>query len=298
MGTRVTQNMLNNQFVRNLNTNAQRMQSNQEQLSTTRRINRPSDDPVGITYGLRYRNEISANDQYVNNSNAAVSLMDYTDTTLSQAGDVLQRVRELAVQASNGTNSAESLKSIQSEVEQLSEQMITIGNSQFNGKYIFNGQLTDKVPYTSGNAGNEITDAHDINFELGTGVKIAVSVNGNSAFGVAGDTNNVFKVLKDIQDALKTSDFQNLTNDIGRLDKGMDKFLEVRADVGAKSNRIQLILNRLQDTGTNLTSMQSKVEDADIPGVITNLKTDQNVYQSSLEVGAKLIQPSLIDFLR
>jgi flagellar hook-associated protein 3 FlgL len=117
-------------------------------------------------------------------------------------------------------------------------------------------------------------------------------------FGNPGDPNNVFKVMKDIQIALDKSDFANLTNNIGRLDKGLDKFLEARADVGAKSNRIDLILNRIKDTGTNLTSMQSKVEDADIPMVITNLKTDQNVYQSSLEVGAKLISPSLIDFLR
>src|SRR4051812_14017207 len=130
MGTRITQNMLNTQLMRNLNSNMIRMDNSQNQLATGRRINKPSDDPVGIAFGLRYRSEIAANDQYESNANAAVSWMDYTDVTLGQAGDVLQRIRELTVEAASGTNSAESLKAIKSEVTQLSEQMVTIGNSE------------------------------------------------------------------------------------------------------------------------------------------------------------------------
>jgi flagellar hook-associated protein 3 FlgL len=297
-GFRVTQSMLNTQLLSNLSSNLLRTQQNQDQLSTGRRINKASDDPVGITYGLRYRSEIDANTQYESNANSAASTLDFTDTTLSQVGDVLQRVRELTVQASNGTNTAESLNAIKSEISQLTEQMVTIGNSQFNGKYIFNGQLTDVPPYTLGTAETAKTDTQDINFELGTGMKIAVSTTGNAIFGNPGDPNNVFKTMKDIQTALNTSDFANLSNDLGRLDNGINKFLEARADVGAKSNRVNLILNRIKDTGANLTNMQSTVEDADIPTVITNLKTDQNVYQASLDVGAKIITPTLMDFLK
>jgi flagellar hook-associated protein 3 FlgL len=298
MGTRITQNMLNTQLMRNLNSNMLRMNDSQNQLATGRRINKPSDDPVGIAFGLRYRSEIAANDQYESNANAAVSWMDYTDVTLGQAGDVLQRVRELTVEASSGTNSAESLAAIKSEITQLTEQMITIGNSEFNGKQVFNGQQTDKKPYTLANAENEETDQLNINFELGAGVKIGISVNGNQIFGKAGDADNLFKVLKDIQTSMDSSDYKALTDDIGRIDKSMDAFLETRADIGAKSNRIEMIQNRLNDIGINLQTLQSKTEDADVAAVITSLKTDENVYNSSLDVGAKLIKPSLIDFLR
>jgi flagellar hook-associated protein 3 FlgL len=298
MGTRITQNMLNTQLMRNLNSNMLRMDNSQNQLATGRRINKPSDDPVGIAFGLRYRSEIAANDQYESNANAAVSWMDYTDVTLGQAGDVLQRIRELTVQASSGTNSAESLTAIKSEVTQLAEQMITIGNSEFNGKQVFNGQQTDKKPYTLENAENEETDQQNINFELGAGVKIGISVNGNQVFGKAGAPDNLFKVLKDIQTSMDSGDYKSLTEDIGRIDKSMDAFLETRADIGAKSNRIEMIQNRLNDIGINLQTLQSKTEDADVAAVITSLKTDENVYNSSLDVGAKLIKPSLIDFLR
>jgi flagellar hook-associated protein 3 FlgL len=290
--------MLNTQLMRNLNSNMRRMDNSQNQLATGRRINKPSDDPVGIAFGLRYRSEIAANEQFESNANAAVSWMDYTDVTLNQAGNVLQRVRELTVQAANGTNSAESLQAIKSEVTQLAEQMVTIGNSEFNGKQVFNGQLTDKKPYTLANAENETTDDQNINFELGAGVKIGISVTGTEVFGKAGSEDNMFRVLKDIQTAMDANDYKALTDDIGRLDKRMDAFLETRADIGAKSNRIDMILDRLKDIGINLQTLQSKTEDADIAAVITSLKTDENVYNSSLDVGAKLIKPSLIDFLR
>jgi flagellar hook-associated protein 3 FlgL len=298
MGTRITQNMLNTQLMRNLNTNLQRMDNSQNQLSTGRKINKPSDDPVGIAFGLRYRSELSANDQYESNANSAVSWMDYTDVTLDQAGSVLQRVRELTVQASSGTNSPEALTSIKSEISQLTEQMVTIGNSEFNGKQIFNGQLTDKKPYTLETAENDVTDNQNINFELGAGVKIGISMTGNEIFGEAGATDNVFKVLKDIQAHLDANDFTGLSNDIGALDKRMDGYLEARATIGAKSNRIELISNRLKDIGINLQTLQSKTEDTDMAEVVTNLKTDENVYNASLQIGAKLLQPSLIDFLR
>jgi len=298
MGTRITQNMLNTQLMRNLNSNLRRMDNSQNQLATGRRINKPSDDPVGIAFALRYRSEISANDQYESNANSAVSWMDYTDVTLNQAGAVLQRVRELTVQASNGSNSAEGLQAINSEIAQLTEQMIEIGNSEFNGKQIFNGQLTDKKPYTLETAESDVTDNQNINFELGAGVKIGISITGNDVFGKAGAADNLFKVLKDIQLHLEATDFASLTKDLGAIDKRMDGFLEARADIGAKNNRIELVLDRLKDIGINLQSLQSKTEDADVAEVITNLKTDENVYNASLDVGAKLIKPSLLDFLR
>jgi flagellar hook-associated protein 3 FlgL len=298
MGTRITQNMLNTQLMRNLNSNLTRMNNSQNQLSTGQKINKPSDDPVGITFGLRYRSEISANDQYESNANSAVSWLDYTDVTLNQAGTVLQRARELTVQASNGTNSPESLQAIKKEIGQLTEQMVTIGNSEFNGKQIFNGQLTDKKPYTSATAENDATDDQNINFELGAGVNIGISITGNEVFGKAGESDNVFKVLKDIQTHLDANDTTKLSNDIGALDKRIDGLLESRAVIGAKSNRIELIVDRLKDVGTNLVTLQSKTEDTDIAEVITQLKTDENVYNASLQIGTKLIQPSLLDFLR
>lgn len=299
MSLRVTQNMLNSGLMRNLTSNMRRMDGLQDQLSSGRRINKPSDDPVGLSYALRYRSEYGANEQYLDNLNTAKSWMDYTDSTLDKAGQVLQRMRELTVQASNGTNSQESLNSISSEVSQLYNEMVSIGNSEFNGKFIFNGQMTDTQPYNDPNtAATANVDPAQIQFEIGVGVRLPLNVTGDQVFGASTDTDNIFAITKQLMSDLQTNNQTGINGALNTLDSRMTKFLSVRADVGAKMNRIDFADNRTQDTSLNLQALTSKVEDADIAGTITNLKTAENVYQASLSVGAQLIRPSLVDFLK
>ncbi|MEW9702581.1 flagellar hook-associated protein FlgL [Paenibacillus sp. SI8] len=298
MTTRVTQGMMNNQLLRNVSANLGRINDHQNQLSTGRKINKPSDDPVGISFSLRYRSEGSANEQFKSNADAAVSWLDYTDTTLNQANTVMQRVRELTVNAANGTNPQSALDAIKKEVDQLTEQMVTIGNSQFNGKYVFNGQLTDKQPYTLATAETVQVDTGDIKFDIGVGVRVSANVSGDKIFGAPGASDNIFTVMKDLSAALGSGNQNAIGACIGRLDSRNEAFLQARADVGARQNRIELAQSRLEDISMNLQTLQAKAEDADIPGVITNLKTDENVYNASLSVGAKIISTSLVDFLR
>ncbi|WP_246309777.1 flagellar hook-associated protein FlgL [Paenibacillus alginolyticus] len=298
MPQRVTQGMMNTQLLTNLNSNLKRLDNLQNQLATGRQINKPSDDPVGISFSMRYRSEISSNDQYQKNADSASSWLDYSDTILNQAGDVIQRVRELAVQGANGTNPPEALDAINSEMKQLYGQLVQIGNSQFNGKYVFNGQTTDVKPYTEATADKDATDTGDIQFEVGVGSKLAVNITGDAVFGSAGSTTNAFAVVKNIMDNLSTGNYQGVSDSIGLLDSRTDIFLEKRADIGAKQNRIDLTTNRLKDTGVNITSLLSKTEDADMAKVITQLKTDENVYEASLSTGSKIIRPSLLDFLK
>ncbi|UKS26134.1 flagellar hook-associated protein FlgL [Paenibacillus sp. HWE-109] len=298
MTTRVTQGMMNNQLLRNVNANLLRMNENQNQLSTGRKINKASDDPVGISFSLRYRSEGSANEQYKTNADTAVSWLDYTDTTLNQATTVMQRVRELTIAAANGTNSQAALDATKKEIDQLKEQMITIGNSQFNGKYVFNGQLTDKQPYSLTFPEADIVDQGEIKFDIGVGVRVPANVTGDKIFGSPGDSDNIFRVLKDLSAALGSGNQPAIGAIVGRLDSRNEAFLQARADVGARQNRIELAQARLEDISMNLQTLQAKAEDADIPGVITNLKTDENVYNASLSVGAKIISTSLVDFLR
>jgi flagellar hook-associated protein 3 FlgL len=313
MSLRVTQSMMNTQLLRNISNNLGRMDNMQNQLSTGRRINAPSDDPVGMTFAMRYRSELAANDQYTRNVDAAKSSIDFYDMTLSKAGDVVQRARELMVQGSNGSNPQSALDSIKSEMNQLYDQMVEIGNSKFNGKYVFNGEQTDKQPYptlslddpsTAPRASDVTTDPGQIRYELSPSMTLSVNVTGSDVFGkpAAGPSDttsdNIFQILRKASDSLSAGDTTGLTSLIGNLDSRMNSMLETRAEIGAKTNRIDLIQGRLDDLNVNLQAMQSKTEDADVPALITNLKTEENVYQASLSVGSKLISPSLVDFLR
>jgi len=304
---RVTQSMLNMNLLKNLNGNLSRLSTYSEQMSSLRKINRPSDDPIGISYSLRYRSDRAANEQYQANLDSAQSLLEFTDTMLGQLGEVIHRIRELTLQGANSTNPDVSLQSIKNEISQLNDHLVMIGNSSFNGKYIFNGQLTNVKPYSETNPQDADPDVGSLTYEVGQGIYVSVNVHGKQVFGdpvqydVNGDpipSDNLFQVVKDIMNALEQSDTFALNDALGRLDSRFDKILEVRSEVGAKANRLDLASRRLSDIDINLQTLQSRTEGVDMAALIVNLKTAENAYQASLSAGARIIQTSLMDFLR
>ncbi|ANE46709.1 flagellar hook protein FlgL [Paenibacillus swuensis] len=298
MSVRITQNMISTQLNRNLNNNMRKTELYQEQLSTGRKLNKPSDDPVGTLYSLRYRSNINANEEYKNNLDQTQSWLNFTDSMTGQTTDVYHRLRELVTQASNGTNPQSAMDAIKSEVVELKKQLVSIGNSKLRDNYVFNGQLTDIEPYSATNPANDSTDPYSISYDLGLGVRIPVNITGNAVFGEANAADNIFKIVDDMTTFLDTKNHTALSGLINPLDARLGKMLNVRAEIGAKVNRTEFISNRLDDLGLNLVDLQSKVEDADMAETIMKQKMNESVYQASLATGAKIIMPTLVDFLR
>lgn len=298
MPLRVTQNMMHSQVLGNITNNLRRMSNNQDVLSTARKINQPSDDPVGITYALRYRSELSMNEQYQKNVDMAKSYLDHTDTIMGQIGDLIQRAKELTLKGVNGTNPQSAMDAIAKEIGQIYEQAVTLGNDRMNGKYIFNGQFTDKQPYTSATAMTDQSDSQHINAQFGAGITLPINVTGDEVFGKPTEADNLFAVLKGLENAFSSGNRAQAGNLMDKLDTRFTTFLDMRAEVGARANRVDLVDNRLGDLTQNLTALDSKVEDADIAKTMVDLKQEENIYQASLSVGAKIVQPSLLDYLR
>lgn len=298
MALRVTPGMMNMQMMRNINTNLVRMDGNMNVLSTGMKLNKPSDDPVGITYSLRYRSELSFNDQYQKNADTALSWLEYTDTVIGQVNDISQRANQLLVQSVNGTNPPEALTAVGTELQQIYEQLVNLGNSKFNDKFIFNGQLTDQAPYDETLAPTQGTDTFGITYKFTEGASLAVNVSGQDVFGLPTDPDNLFGVIQRIQAALSIDDKAAAQAELGNMSSRLAKINEARSEIGAKTNRVDLINNRLGDLEMNLTAMQSKVEDADYAETIMKLKQDESVYQASLATSAKIMQISLLDYLR
>ncbi|MEK8209771.1 flagellar hook-associated protein FlgL [Paenibacillus sp. FSL L8-0696] len=303
---RVTSNMMNSQLLLNLNRNARTMNDTQLQLSSGRKINKASDDPVGITYSLRYRAELSSNEQYTKNVDSALSWLDFNDTVLGQAGDVVQKIRELTVQASTGTNPQSALDSINAEVMQLKEQLVDIANSTLNGKYIFNGEQYTTKPYDFAKGADGTydvskaitTDTGQIQFIVGEGVRLPISTTGNDVFGNTGDADNLFAIINNLSAGLKAGDLTAISGQLDVIDTRMESILTARSEIGAKTNRVELMQERLSDLNVNLTDLQAKTEDADYEGLIMESKIQENIYNASLSVGAKIISTTLVDFIR
>lgn len=295
---RVTNNMLVMDFMNNYNKNLERLQKDQNMLSTGEKVSKPSDDPVAVASILRIKTEIARNNAYTKNTDDAKSWLSLTDTALGQIGDMLQNARELAVQGSNGTLTQSDMQNLAAQVDQLKQQIIQVGNTQYNGRYIFAGYKTDTKPFSdtsNGYAG----DNGAIKFEIGAGGNtIQVNVTGDKVFDVSSGTSQLLTVMDNLSNALRSGDNQTVSNIIGDIDNQIQNILSIRADAGAKSNRVDLTANRLSSDNYNFTALLSKNQDADIAQVITNLKMDDNVYRASLAAGAMIIQPSLVDFLR
>lgn len=301
---RITNNMLINNMLNNLNNNLNRMNKYQNQLATGKKISLPSDDPIVASRALKLRTDVAEIQQYKRNVDDANSWMDITETTLGQMGDVMHRVRELAVQAGNETNTPEDLDKIKQEMGQLKVQMVHLANTTYAGRYIFSGFKTDKALMDdNGVFLIDISNSEQIHFEIGIGDDIHINVTGSDLFNngtdaAAGDTSGLLATFDAIITALDAGDNEDVGNMLGHIDDDINNILRVRSGIGARMNRLELTANRLEDDFINFTSLMSKNEDADIAEVIMNLQNEENVYRASLSAGARVIQPSLVDFLK
>lgn len=300
---RITNNMLINNMLSNLNTNLDRMNKYQTQLATGKKISLPSDDPIIASRALKLRTDVAEIQQYQRNVDDATSWMEITETTLGQMGDVMHRVRELSVEGANGSNTPEDLEKIKQEVEQLKIQMVHLANTTYAGRYIFSGFKTDKALMDdNGTFLIDIANSEQINYEIGIGDDIHINVTGSDLFhngtdAVAGDTSSLLATFDAMITALDAGDNEAVGNMLGQIDDDINNILRVRSGVGARMNRLELTANRLGDDYVNFTALMSKNEDVDIAEAIMNLQNEENVYRASLSAGAKVIQPSLVDFL-
>lgn len=304
---RVTNRMLINNMINNIGGNLRRMEKYQNRLSTGKKINVPSDDPVVAARALKLRTDVSRLEQYDRNVKDALSWMEITESSLANITDILHRARVLAVQGANGTTTPEDTQKIEEEVKQLKHQLIQVANSTYSGRYIFSGFKTDqKLLNEDGSFAIEvINDVEKIVYEVDIGDDIRINLTGRDVFNNGGDATALdpnpplmIELFNQFIAALNVGDHSTVGGLLDDIDEHMDNITRVRADVGARYNRLELTENRLSKNIYNFTKLMSENEDIDQAENIMLLKSEENVYQASLAGGARIIQPSLMDFLR
>lgn len=310
---RITNNMMIANMTRNLGNNMSRLSKYQNQLDTGKKIQVPSDDPVVAARALKMRTDVSKVEQYQKNLGDAQSWLDATDVTLGKIGDVLQKARELTEQAANGTNTPEETQKIGLELKQLRAQVIHLSNSTYAGRYMFSGYKTDQKligddETDTANFGKYLIDvdsnAERIFYEIGVGDSININIAGADLFSngagtsAAGAVPDMLQMFDSVIADMDAGNFQQLSNSLSTFDTQISNVLRCRADVGARQNRVDLSIDRMSMDLVNFTDLMSKNEDIDVAETIMNLKNEENVYQASLAGGARIIQQTLVDFLR
>lgn len=300
---RVTQGMLTGNMLRNLSASYARLGKYQDQLATGKKINRPSDDPVIAMKGMVYRTNLTEVEQFKRNFSEAYNWIENSDAALDKATQALQRIRELVVQASNDTYEVSQRAAISEEIKQLTEHLASIANTKVGDKYIFNGTDTLTQPVDLNQTPPVVSaNTNEVKIELSKGIYISVNVNPTKVFNYDNKAkgNGLFSDLEslnnDLNDATKSG--KDINQYLGYIDKHINNLLSARAELGARLNRIELMEERIDQQEVIANRILSDNEDADIERVITDLKTQEIVHRAALGVGARIIQPTLLDFLR
>ncbi len=293
---RITHLQLNRNFLNNLNRTLTRLERIQNQISSGLAISRPEDDPTKVVEILRFSAEIADVDQFTRGAQRAEDFLSTSESALSSITNALQRARELAVHGGNGTLSDSDLTSIQNEVIQIIQGVLTSTNARFGGRYLFAGTKTTTQPYTL-NTGTWVAtyagNSKSIDVEIDRGQTLSINMPGDTTLP------GVFTALKGLIDNLGLFDSAAVgSTSLQAIDDALDNVLKSRADVGARIQRSQSVADRLADLQVRQRSLLSNLQDLDFAEGITELAMAETTYRASLAAGARVLQPSLLDFLR
>lgn len=302
---RVTQSMLSNNMLRNLSNSYSKMGKLQDQITSGKKFTRPSDDPVSTVKGMSYRTDLNKAEQFTRNMLTVNSWLDTTDDALDQVGSALQRVKGLIVQAANDTNTKEDRDKINVEINQIRKHLQDIANTKVADKYIFSGTKTHSPLFdTDGQFNDTEINDKDVIIEVFDGITLKVNSTGEVLFKEIDDfMGKVYDLLdggatgEQITEALGM-ELTDGADTIPALDQLYEKVLADRADVGARQNRVEMMTNRLSKHEINVTKQMSENEDVDYAKAITEMVTSDSIHQAALSVGAKIIQQTLVDFIR
>lgn len=323
---RITNNMLTQNLLSNLESSQNQMYDLQNQLSSGYKLTKPSDDPVGVGQAINYNSNIASVAQWQNNCTQALSFMKTTDGAVGNITSMVQQIRTLTVQAADDVNQGAPRTDIKAQVDQITQQLQTLANTQIGNKYIFGGTNTTTEPLASlGStwAGND----DPLNISVGNGVTINTAVDGKKLFeddvtnADGSSTEGLFKTLSDLSNALAGKDStgtaftddpttmsapltanqktQNaISSALGKLDTNLDNISALRSDLGARVNRVTAISSQLDTTSTNLQQSLSGVQNADMAKTIMEFQNQKNVFNAALATGSQIIQQSLVNFMK
>lgn len=291
---RITQRAVALTSLQGLNRNLDAVGRLQQQLTSGRLINAPSDSPTGTDKAMQTRAEQAAVAQQGRNISDAKSWLGQADSTLRAMLDTTRRVRDLTVQGLNtGALSGTSQQALATEVTSLREGLLNLANTAVQGRPLFGGITTGNKAYETNGNWQGVEGA--VTRRLSASENVRVDVPGRDAFGP--DATNLFAVVGRIAKNL-TADPGALTQDLADLDTVMNTMQTAVAGVGSRAARVDRAEQLNADRTLTLQSQLAETENVDLPNTIMQLQMQQVGYQAALSATAKALQPTLLDFLR
>jgi flagellar hook-associated protein 3 FlgL len=272
----------------------------QEQLSSGKQISRPSDSPTGTVSAMQLRAEVRATEQYARNADDGLGWLGTLDGTLTSTIDQTRRVRDLTLQGmSSGAGSSPAARAaLAAEVTNIRESLIGLANTRYIDRPVFGGITAGSEAYVAATGAYRTGPVGTVMRTIADGTNVRVDLDGPTAYGADGDPTQLFAALQSIADNLTAGDVPGLGTDLGNLDAAMNRLQTVLSDVGTRYNRVEQTRQTADDRVLTLRSQLSDVEDIDLPQTIMDLKLQETAYEAALAAAARVVQPSLLDYLR
>ncbi|HEV7173842.1 MAG TPA: flagellar hook-associated protein FlgL [Solirubrobacteraceae bacterium] len=297
---RITTQMTASMTLNDLQQSLNRLDTTQQQLSSGKKLNQPSDDPYGTSQAMSLNGQLSSLNDYTNNITDGTAWTSQATTSLGGIDSMVQRVRELVVQASNGTYTQSDLNASAAEVNQLIDAIKQEANASYNGQYIFSGTSTSTAPYQTGSTDTYQGGTGNVDRLIGPNTTLSVNTNISSLLGngqASGD-GGLLDTLRTIASDMQSGNTGAIGGaDLKNLDANFGTLTQMEANVGAISNRLTLASSRIEQLQNSDTAALSNVQDADMATVAINFSTEQAAYSAALKAGANIVQSSLLDFL-
>ncbi len=300
---RITERLIASQVLEAITDSLGRLGKVQESLATSRRINRPSDDPLGSTLVLRFRAAAAGLEEFQRVTDASQEFLRATGTSLDRVTEILQQAKEIGLRGSSDTMSG-SRSTLAEQVNQLLEDLVSQGNIRYADRYVFGGIQTSTPPFTvsrdasgriMGVTANPQGIGGAVSAEVAEGLRVQTNLPGDQALTESVD---LFSALISLRDALTSDDTAGIVAATDDLGQGIAQVNAASGVVGVAVQRLEAVRSRNQSDLTRIERLRSGVQDADIAELYLEMQQQENAFQASLAAGARALQLSLLDFLQ
>lgn len=306
---RVTTSLMTKSYIRNLNRQTTKVQKYQEQLSSLKEVNRPSDDPLTVSKILDLNNNITQNVSYLTTIDEAIDWTNVQDAALGQASNSLGRIRTLIQSAANGTMSPQDRLAVKNDVEGEIGSFIDALNTSIGGRFVFAGQHTTDKPFVLGDNGAieykgtaaNITNKN-LPREVAPGVTVDLLTDGNRLmnFGDEEDDNisNFFGKVLTALSSENEDEISTLGGDLlAEADAAFENVVEMRVNIGATFNRFESAKSRNETENLNLKSILSSKQDVDLAEKYMEYSMEMIAFEATLQIGTRILQTNILNFL-
>ena len=296
---RITNQMASQMTLAGIEGALDRLDTTQEELSTGKSINQPSDNPSGTALVLQLNTALSNLTNYSNQVTDGTGWAQAQSSALSDITNATQRIQELTTEAANGTQTAADMQASAQEVNQLIDQIKQDANTQYNGQYVFSGSATSTAPYQSGSNDTYGGNSGTVTRTIGPNTSLTVSANleGVLGNGQSSGDGQLLDTLRTIAGDMQSGNSSGLNSDLSSLTTNLNSLTGLSANVGAVQDRLQMASSRIQTLQLSDTQVLSNTQDADMASTEISFSTQQAALQAALQAGANIVQQSLMNFL-